>query len=119
MGGAAFLELARLGVGGVLTAIGIAIVCGGAIGMLRFPDFYTRIHAASVASVGAALVIAGLALGAADAEMALRLAALGALVAVLYPTLAHIVASAGHAAGVAPLTGKYIAPRPGAGERAP
>jgi multicomponent Na+:H+ antiporter subunit G len=117
---AALIDLARLGLGGVLAALGIAALCGGALGLLRFPDFYTRIHAASVIGVGAVLIAAGLVAGAAELAMALRLGAFAALLAVLSPTLAHVVAGAGHAAGLAPLAGRYAAPRPGAAkERAP
>ncbi|MEJ0060495.1 MAG: monovalent cation/H(+) antiporter subunit G [Terricaulis sp.] len=55
------LDLARLGFGGILVAIGLLFMLGGAIGVLRFPDFYTRLHAASVSdAVGAVIVIAGL-----------------------------------------------------------
>ncbi len=110
----ALLELVRLGLGALLTAVGIACLGGGAIGLLRFQDFYTRIHAATVTGgVGAFFVVAGLALTAADLGIALRLALLGALVVALSPALAHILASAGHAAGLAPLAGRYTAPRPG------
>ncbi len=118
MGGLALLEIVRLGVGGAIAVVGVGFVVGGAIGLLRFPDFYTRIHAASVASgVGAVLVVAGLAVSAPDVSLALRLALLGALMAALNPALAHIVASAAHAAGLAPLSGRYAAPRPGAPRR--
>ena len=117
---AALFDLARLGLGGLLATVGIAFLCGGAIGVLRFPDFYTRIHAASViAGVGACLVIAALAVTAADLALALRLGLLGALIAVLNPTLTHVAASAAHAAGLAPLAGRYTVPRPGAAERQP
>lgn len=113
------LDALRLGVGALLAAIGLVFIGGGAIGLLRFPDFYTRIHAATAASgVGAIFVVAGLAVTVWDLAIALRLALLGAFIAVLNPTLAHLVASAAHAAGLAPLAGSYTAPRPGAPKRA-
>ena len=118
MGGLAFLEIVRLGIGGAIAVVGVGFVVGGAVGLLRFPDFYTRIHAASVASgVGAVLVVVGLAVSAPDVSLALRLALLGMLMAALNPALAHIVASAAHVAGLAPLSGRYAAPRPGAPRR--
>jgi multicomponent Na+:H+ antiporter subunit G len=118
MVGFALLDIVRLGLGGAVAAVGIGFVLGGAIGLLRFPDFYTRVHAASTtAGVGAVLVVVGLAVSAPDLSLALRLALLGALMAALNPALAHIVASAAHAAGLAPLSGRYAAPRPGAPTR--
>lgn len=109
------------GLGGVLIAAGLVLVIGGAIGLLRFPDLYARVHAFNAADgLGAALIAFGLALCSADAGVATRLVLLGLLLGVLAPTLSHLVASAAHAGGLAPVSGRYRAPRPGAGaERAP
>ena len=61
------LALARMGRGGVLAARGLVFVAGGLLGLLRFPDFYTRLHAVRVGdSVGAVLICFGLALLAGD-----------------------------------------------------
>ena len=118
MGGFALFDIVRLGVGGAVAAIGVGFVVGGAIGLLRFPDFYTRVHAVSAScGVGAVLVVVGLAVSAPDFSLALRFALLGALMATLNPVLVHIVAGAAHAAGLAPLSGRYAAPRPGASKR--
>ena len=52
----------------------------GAIGMLRMPDFYTRMHAASVVdTVGAALVLLGLMLQAGPTLVAVKLLFVGLL----------------------------------------
>lgn len=113
----AILDLARLGLASALIAGGIGFVLLGAIGMLRFPDFYTRLHAFSVTqTIGGALLLAGLALAAWDLAIALKLLLLALLMAAAAPTLAHLTANAGHAAGLAPLSGAYVAPRPGARE---
>ena len=41
--------------------LGALFVVVGSVGVLRFPDFYTRMHAASVTdTLGATLVIAGM-----------------------------------------------------------
>ena len=46
----------------------------GALGLLRMPDFYTRIHAASVSdAVGAGLILAGLLLQAGWTLVAVKL----------------------------------------------
>ncbi len=111
----AILDLVRLGLAGVLIAAGLGFVLLGAVGMLRFPDFYTRLHAFSVTeTIGGALLLAGLALAAWDMAIALKLLLLALLMAAAAPTIAHLTANAGHAAGLAPLSGDYVAPRPGA-----
>lgn len=99
--------------GGALIAAGLALMAGGALGLLRFPDFYTRLHAVHAADgVGGVLFVLGLALVCGDPALALRLVLLALLMAALAPTLSHVWASAAHAAGLAPLAGRYTAPRP-------
>lgn len=115
MDGAALLELVRLGVSGLVVAIGLVLIAGGALGLLRFPDLYTRLHAANVADVvGPVIVVVGLAIAAPDWGIALRLFVLALLLVAVGPTLTHLVAQTAHAAGLAPISGKYAAPRPGA-----
>lgn len=111
----AVLEFARATLGGAVCAAGLALMLGGAIGVLRFPDIYTRLHAASVANgAGALLVLGGLAIASGDGGVALRLLLLGALLMAVAPTLNQMIASAAHASGVTPIAGAYAAPRPGA-----
>ncbi|QGZ95610.1 monovalent cation/H(+) antiporter subunit G [Terricaulis silvestris] len=112
---ASILELVRYALGGVAVLIGLVFMLGGTLGVLRFPDFYTRLHAARVSdAVGATILVLGLALCAADGATMLRLLLLAALIAALGPTLSHLLANAAHAAGLAPTVGRYTAPRPGA-----
>jgi multicomponent Na+:H+ antiporter subunit G len=112
------LDAVRVGAGGLIATLGLAFIIGGAIGLLRFPDFYTRLHAAAVADgLGAALFIVGLAVMAPDTGMAVRLLLLCALIVALGPVLAHLLASAAHAGGLAPIAGRYTAPRPAASRR--
>jgi multicomponent Na+:H+ antiporter subunit G len=111
----AALELLRTGLGGVIALVGVVFIVGGMLGMLRFPDFYTRLHAARVSDgVGAVLVCLGLALLAQDGAVALRLVVLAALIGAAGPLIAQLIANAGHVGGLAPLAGRYTAPRPGA-----
>lgn len=108
------LDIVRMGLGGVIAAIGLVFVLGGAIGLLRFPDFYTRLHAARVSDgVGAALALVGLAIVSGDAVIGVRLLLLAALSAAVSPLLSHLMANAAHTGGLAPLAGRYTAPRPG------
>lgn len=109
------LEFARLGVSGIVIAVGLLLMAGGALGLLRFPDLYTRLHASNVADVvGSVVIVLGLAIAAPDWAVAVRLLLLAALMMALGPTLTHLVAQAAHAAGLAPIAGRYAAPRPGA-----
>ena len=41
-----------------LAALGCLFVVSGAIGLVRLPDLYTRLHAASVTDTGGTLLIA-------------------------------------------------------------
>lgn len=100
--------------GAVVAALGLALIVGGAIGGLRFPDFYTRLHASRVADgLGPVLVLIGLAIPS-DPATAIRLLLLAVLIAAIGPTLSQLAAGAAHAGGLAPLAGRYVAPRPGA-----
>lgn len=108
------LEVALSVVGGALIAAGLMFMAGGALGILRFPDFYTRLHAARTADgVGAIPFLLGVALVSADAGVALRVLLLALLVGAIGPTVSQILANAAHAGGLAPLAGRYTAPRPG------
>jgi multicomponent Na+:H+ antiporter subunit G len=108
------LDLMRLGLGGVLAASGLALMLSGIIGVLRFPDIYTRLHAAGTESIGAAIVLLGLAAIAPGWEVAARLLLLAVLTAYMGIVRSQIVANAAHTGGLAPLAGHYRAPRPGA-----
>lgn len=103
------------GIGGVIIVVGLAVMIGGVLGLLRFPDFYTRLHAVNVSdTLGGVSILLGLAVASGDGAIALRLLLLAALFVALGPTLSHLLANAAHAGGLAPLSGAYTAPRPGA-----
>jgi multicomponent Na+:H+ antiporter subunit G len=113
-------DVLRSAAGALLIAGGLTFITGGAIGLLRFPDLYTRLHAASAAdATGAVLFLVGLAIVAQDWGVALRLGLLAALLGAAGPALTHFVASAAHAAGLAPIAGRYAAPRPGRAKQDP
>ena len=83
-----------------------ALVCLlGAIGVVRLPDSYSRMHAASKSGVlGAVLVLAGVA-AASNAEVALEVM-LGVLVLLASaPLAAHVLARAAYRAGIKPQCG--------------
>jgi multicomponent Na+:H+ antiporter subunit G len=95
-------EPLRLVVAGVLAGTGLLFVLGGALGVLRFADVFARIHAVRAASLGAPLILAGIGVEMWDAGVALRLALLGAAIALTGPAVAHLVAHLAHRAGVEP-----------------
>jgi multicomponent Na+:H+ antiporter subunit G len=110
----AILDLVRTALSGVVVAVGMLVMAGGALGLLRFPDVYTRLHAANVAdTVGPVVVVLGLLIAAPDWNIAFRLILIAALIASAGPTLIHLMAQAAHAAGLAPIAGRFTAPRPG------
>lgn len=60
--------------GGALMAVGIFFFVAGTTGLLRFPDFFTRLHAITKAdNLGLGFVVAGLALTATDAAEVVKL----------------------------------------------
>lgn len=76
----------------------------GALGLLRMPDFYTRMHAASVIeTLGAGLILLGLLLQAGFTLVAVKLLMLGLLILFVSPTATHALARAGIVRGLKPL----------------
>lgn len=88
-----------------LILAGALISLLGAIGILRLPDSYSRMHAASKAGVlGAVLFLLALALASAG-ELAVE-ALLGVLMLLASaPLAAHAIARAAHRSGVKPVLG--------------
>ena len=109
------LDWLRSGLGAACIAAGAMLILGAAIGLLRFPDVFTRLHAAGATmSIGVCSCLFGLLILSSTVLVAAKLAFLIALVAAVTPVLSHIVGSAAHAAGISPIVGAYTAPRPGA-----
>jgi len=76
----------------------------GAVGMLRMPDFYTRLHAASVIeTLGGGLIMLGLLLQAGMTLVAVKLVIVALLVFFASPTATHALAKAALERGVRPL----------------
>jgi multicomponent Na+:H+ antiporter subunit G len=90
----------------VLLAAGGFFCVVGAIGILRMPDFYTRVHSASVVdTLGVGLILLGLLLQAGDPLVAVRLVIIGLLFFFVSPTATHALARAALIRGLAPLLG--------------
>jgi multicomponent Na+:H+ antiporter subunit G len=72
-------------------------------GILRMPDFYTRMHAASVGdTLGAGLILLGLLLQAGITLVAAKLVMIGLLIFMTSPTASHALAKAALARGLQP-----------------
>jgi multicomponent Na+:H+ antiporter subunit G len=86
-----------LAIGGIFCVI-------GAIGLLRMPDFFTRMHAASVIeTLGAGLILFGLIIQAGWTLIAVKLVMLFLLIFCASPTASHALARAALAKGMKPL----------------
>jgi multicomponent Na+:H+ antiporter subunit G len=86
-----------------LVAGGVFCIVGAA-GMLRMPDFYTRMHAASVIdTLGAGLILLGLVLQSTHWLVIAKLVALALLLFLTSPTATHALSRAAMARGLAPM----------------
>ena len=86
-----------------LISAGSFFVIVGAIGVYRFPDFWTRLHAASVAeSAGVILLLTGMMVQAGWGLIAVKLLIIGVFLFTIGPTSTHAVANAALVSGLRP-----------------
>lgn len=84
---------------------GVAVLAG-ALGLVRFPDFYTRLHAAGVTDTGGAeLILLGMLLQAPTWIVAVKLIFIGVFLFFTSPVATHAVAHAAWMVGFKPLVG--------------
>jgi len=108
------LHILQFVISAVLMAGGIFFVIAGAVGVLRLPDFYTRMHAAGMTdTLGAEMILLGLIVQAGLSQTSLKLALIAFLLFLTSPTATHAVIGAAHHAGLKPKLGKYRALAPG------
>lgn len=95
----------------LLLGAGVFLFVVGVIGILRFPDFYTRLHAAGKCdTLGAILILLAIALfniqefTLANALVSLKILAILAFVFVSSPTATHAITEAALIGGVEPWT---------------
>ena len=85
-----------------MTIVGMVLVCGGvfflvtgAIGMIRFPDIYTRMHAAGKCdTLGSLLVLTGLACHEGFVLASAKLLIVALFILITSPTATHAIARA-------------------------
>ena len=101
----------------ILILVGLLFFLGCVVGLVRFPDFYTRMHAAGKGdTLSSLLILVGLGLlmfrspseGFPFAEVLvfLKIAGIGAFIMTTSPTSTHALMQAGFEEGVEPVTKK-------------
>lgn len=86
-----------------LVLAGSAFFLAGSVGVLRFPDVYTRLHALTKAdNLGLGLIVAALAIRAGSVAVAAKLLLTWLLVLVASATAGFIVSKAARVSGVEP-----------------
>lgn len=75
----------------------------GGIGLVRMPDFYTRMHAAGVTdTLGAGFMLLGMMFAAGITLVTVKLVIVGALIFFTSPTATHALAKAARHRGIEP-----------------
>jgi multicomponent Na+:H+ antiporter subunit G len=101
----------------IFIVLGLFFFTGGSIGILRFPDFYSRLHpAGKLDSMGLLMTMTGMALYTVqEFSLAALLTALKIMLIVIFvfitsPTATHAIVDAGVRAGLEPwtLSGKKV-----------
>ncbi|MBM4141982.1 MAG: Na+/H+ antiporter subunit G [Lentisphaerae bacterium] len=90
-------------IGAVMLAVGILFNLAGCLGMVRLPDVYNRLQAATkCVTLGTCLVLGAVAVLTAgqSAAIALRGALCIVFIVITSPTAAHALARGAHASGV-------------------
>ncbi len=76
----------------------------GAVGILRFPDFWSRLHAAAIIdSAAAGLLFAGMIMQGGFTFVTAKLLLIGIFMFITGPTSTHAVANAAYVSGSRPL----------------
>ncbi len=96
-------ELLRDIASGIAFTGGSAFLLIGALGLLRLPDFWSRLHAAGIIdTLGAELMLVGMMFQAGWSQATVKLALLGLFIAITSPTATHALANAAFVTGLRP-----------------
>jgi multicomponent Na+:H+ antiporter subunit G len=94
----------------IFVVAGSAFLVVGAIGILRMPDFYSRIHPAGITdTMGAWLVLVGLVFASHSWLVTVKLFMLLLFLAITSPLAGHALAKAAYLRGLKPLLGSELA----------
>lgn len=93
----------------VILWVGLLFFAGGTVGIIRFPDFYTRLHAAGkLDTMGLLMTMAAMALytvrdfSTASLLTGLKIILIVVFVFITSPTATHAIIDAGFRAGLGP-----------------
>lgn len=83
--------------------IGLFFMVVGALGLLRFPDFYTRAHASGKCdTLGEGMMLVGFILYEGMTLISIKLLLLAIFIFISSPTAVHALVHVAHSRGVAP-----------------
>ncbi len=103
------LELVRDILSWTFFLFGGLAVFSGALGLVRFPDFYTRLHAAGVTDMGGAeMILIGMLLQSPNGIVAAKLFFIGVFMFFTSPVATHAIAHAAWMVGFKPLEGPQL-----------
>ncbi|MYC88079.1 MAG: monovalent cation/H(+) antiporter subunit G [Gemmatimonadales bacterium] len=90
-------------VSSVLVIAGAVFAVIGGIGIVRLPDFFSRIHGAGITdTLGAGLILTGLMFLSPDWTVTVKLVAILVLLGITSPTATHALANAALETGLRP-----------------
>ena len=88
-------------IGYILIAIGILFNIFGCIGLVRFPDVYNRLQAATkCVTLGTIMLLVGAALVSGNGSMSAKAIICAVFILITSPTAAHAIARGAYASGV-------------------
>ena len=89
-------------IGYILIVIGILFNLFGCIGLVRFPDVYNRLQAATkCVTLGTILLLVGVAVVSASGPIGAKAIVCAVFILITSPTAAHAIAKGSYASGVA------------------
>ena len=87
----------------ILLAGGALFTLVGSLGIVRLPDFYSRLHAAGIVdTLGAGLLLLGMIVQAGFTLVSVKLLLIGVFLFFTSPTATHAIANAAYVAGLRP-----------------
>lgn len=93
----------------MLLAAGSFLLLSGGIGVLRFPDVYSRMHAAGITdTLGASLILLALMLLAGWSLVLIKLAMILVFLLITGPTSGHALGKAAWKSGLQPILDKSV-----------
>lgn len=95
-------------IGYTLISLGILFNLFGCVGLVRFPDVYNRLQAATkCVTLGTILLLVGVAIASGTGALAAKAVVCAVFILVTSPTAAHAIAKGAYASGV-PLWDKTV-----------